>query len=110
MPADDKEVWAELLEVVRTLLATGKTSTHACELLLIALRGSAQEWLAAPASAAPAARAPLALCTQAGQPLLADLGEALLDALLTQVSSSSICSQSHELHRRMETSLAMAES
>lgn len=100
MSADDKEVWAVLLGVVRTLLATGKTSTHACELLLAALRGSAQDWLAAPASAAASSRAPLALCTvEAGLPLLADLGEALLDAHLTQVSLFSVCSQSHELYR-----------
>lgn len=94
MPADDKELWAALLQVVRTLLATGKTSTRACELLLVALRGCAHEWLAGPTSAAAATRAPLTLCTQAGRPLLGDLEEALLDVHLTQVGLNSVCDKS----------------
>ncbi|KAK9865716.1 hypothetical protein WJX84_009345 [Apatococcus fuscideae] len=81
---DDKELWAVLLELVCTLLATGQTSAHACQLLLVALRSSALEWLAAPASVAAPGRAPLALCNQGSRPMLGDLQEALLNAHLTQ--------------------------
>ena len=75
------------MAIVSTLLATGKASRQACQLLMLALRGSALPVLAVPIAPAAHARIPLALCSQNGQPLLGDLQVALLDVRLTQVST-----------------------
>ncbi|KAK9868706.1 hypothetical protein WJX84_005616 [Apatococcus fuscideae] len=78
------------MAIVSTLLATGKASRQACQLLMLALRGSALPVLAVPIAPAAHARIPLALCSQNGQPLLGDLQVALLDVRLTQAVMETV--------------------
>ncbi len=73
------------MELVSCLLVTGQVSPETCQILLIALRSSAPELLAAASSTNPASRVPLTLCDRFGQPLLSNLEESLLDERLGQV-------------------------
>ena len=75
-----------LVDLISTLLATGRCSPETCQMLLIAHRGSVLEVLAACSSAAPRTQVPLSLCGHAGLPLLSDLREGLLDEQLAQVT------------------------